>query len=238
MLKTNKGGIEIPVAILLAGVMIAVAVYFSIGRSNTPPENEIQNQEQQENKEVPSVQADDHILGNPEADIVIIEYSDMECPYCKEQHKSLQQVMDKYGADGSVAWVYRQLPLPQLHSKAIPEAQASECAASLGGNETFWTFTNKIYDNTTSNDGLDLAMLPQFAEEVGLDRTAFEACLDSDTGKDVIERHTNEAIASTGGRVGTPHNVILFGGEQITAPGYIQFEALDQMIAQMLAEQE
>lgn len=234
MFKTTNGNASVPVAIVIAGVMIAAALYFALGNSNAPAAQP--GEEAPATKEVPGVQADDHILGNPDADIVIIEYSDMECPFCKSHHESLHQVIDKYGADGKVAWVYRQLPLPQLHQKAMQEAQASECAASLGGNEAFWAFTDKIYSETPSNDGLDLAKLPDYAVEVGLDRAAFEACLATDTGKDVIAKHTQEAVAATGGRIGTPHNVILFKGEQITAAGYIPFDSLDQMITQMLAE--
>lgn len=237
MLKTNKGSTAVPIAIVAAGLLIAAALYFALGNKAQAPAAPANGGEEPAaavTVNVPGVQASDHILGNPDAEIVIIEYSDTECPFCKSHHESMHQVIDKYGADGKVAWVYRQLPLAQLHSKAPAEAQATECAASLGGNEAFWAFTDKVYSETPSNDGLDLSKLPDFAEEVGLDKAAFEACLASDTGKDVIEKHLQEALAATGGRIGTPHNVILFQGEQIPAAGYIPFEGLDQMIGQML----
>ncbi len=234
MLKTNNGIATVPVAIIVAGLMIAAALYFSLGNKQAQAPSAPEAPGQAQAAEVPGVQPDDHILGSPDAKIVIIEYSDTECPFCKKMHETLQQVIDKYGADGTVAWVYRQLPLAQLHSKAPKQAQATECAASLGGNEAFWAFTNKLYEETPSNNGLDMSKLPEFAVAAGLDKAAFEACLESDTGKDVIEKHLQEALAATGGRIGTPHNVILFGGKQITASGYIPFEGMDQMIQQML----
>ncbi len=234
MLKTTKGSAAVPVAIVAAGLLIAGALYFALGNQAQAPTTGQGEEKPAETAKIPGVQADDHIIGNPDADIIIVEYSDTECPFCKEMHNTLNQVMDKYGADGKVAWVYRQLPLAQLHSKAPAQAQATECAAKLGGNEAFWTFTNKLYEETPSNNGLDMSKLPEFAVAAGLDKAAFEACQKSDVGKDVIEKHLQEALVATGGRVGTPHNVIITGDEQVTAAGYIPFEAMDQMIQQIL----
>lgn len=238
MLKTNKGLSSVPVAIVIAGLLIAGALYFSLGSKQVQAPTISDNVTEKSAKiiEVPGVQPNDHILGSPDAKIVIIEYSDTECPYCKKMHETLKQVIDKYGADGTVAWIYRQLPLAQLHSNAPKQAQATECAASLGGNEAFWTFTNKLFEATPSNNGLDMSKLPEFAVAAGLDKAAFEACLASDTGKDVIKKHTQEAVASTGGRIGTPYNVILFKDEQIPVSGYIPFEGMNQTIQKMLAQ--
>ena len=101
----------------------------------------------------------DHILGNPNAEVFIVEYSDLECPFCKQFHKSMLEIMSEYGAEGKVAWVYRHFPLDQLHSKARKEAEATECATELGGNDAFWEYTNKIFEITPSNNGLNLELL-------------------------------------------------------------------------------
>lgn len=98
----------------------------------------------------------DHILGSIDAPVKIVEYSDLECPFCKQFHNTMQKIMSEYGTE-KVAWVFRQFPLSQLHSKAPKEAEASECVAELGGNDAFWKFIDKINEVTPSNNKLDQA---------------------------------------------------------------------------------
>ncbi len=233
----KRGSLAIPVAIVVAGVLIAGAVFLALNKNTD--NTGAPNQREAQAKPVPGVQKDDHILGNPDAEIVVIEYSDTECPFCKRMHETLQKTIDKYGKDGKVAWVYRHLPLPQLHSNAPKQAQATECVAKLGGEVAFWKFLNKIYEETPSNNGLDMKKLPEFAKYAGVDEKEFNDCLASDYGKDVIEKHTKQAVEATGGRVGTPYNVILVKGkkEQMTIPGYVPFEQFDQVIQQLLTGQ-
>lgn len=115
-----------------------------------------------------SLRSDDHVLGNPNADVLIIEYSDTECPFCKQFHETMHQVMDQYGKDGKVAWVYRHSPIDQLHPKARKEAEALECANEQGGNDAFWKYADKLFEITPSNNGLDAAQLPVIAAMIGL----------------------------------------------------------------------
>lgn len=102
------------------------------------------------------LQPDDHILGNPDAEIIIVEYSDAECPFCKSFHLTLHQVVDQY--QGKVAWVYRHWPIPQLHPKAPKEAEAFECAGALGGNDMFWKYADKVLETTRSNNTLNIGV--------------------------------------------------------------------------------
>jgi protein-disulfide isomerase len=92
---------------------------------------------------VPSLLADDHIRGNPDADIALFEYSDFQCPFCTRVHATYKEVIDQYGDD--VMWVYRHFPLTSIHPDAVPYAIGSECAASLGGNDAFWSFTDELF---------------------------------------------------------------------------------------------
>jgi len=85
----------------------------------------------------------DHVRGNRSAKIKLVEYSDFECPFCQRFHLTAKQVLDEYGND--VAWVYRHFPLDQLHPKARPTAEASECVYELGGDEAFWKFTDEVF---------------------------------------------------------------------------------------------
>lgn len=108
-------------------------------------------------KDLKPVSPDDHILGNKKAKIVIVEYSDLECPFCKVFHNTMHQVVEK--SNGDVAWVYRHYPIPQLHKKAFREAEATECAWEQKGNDGFWKYMDKLFEITTSNDGLDESRL-------------------------------------------------------------------------------
>ncbi|MDZ4231730.1 MAG: DsbA family protein, partial [Candidatus Pacearchaeota archaeon] len=87
----------------------------------------------------------DHIRGNSSAEVTIIEYSDLECPFCKQFHPTMQQVLSEYG--DKVRWVYRHFPLDQIHPQARPGAEASECVAEQKGDEGFWTFADYVFDN-------------------------------------------------------------------------------------------
>ena len=169
--------------------------------------------------------------GNPDAPIKIVEFSDFECPFCKRFHFTMQQVLDNYG--DQVAWVYRQFPLVSLHSKAFKEAEASECAAELGGNGAFWAYTDRIFEITPSNDGLDLDKLPEIAEEIGLDRGEFETCLNSGRHISSVDEDVEDA-ANSGGR-GTPYSVMIVNGEQfVPINGAQPYESVKLIIDQAL----
>ncbi|MES3031897.1 MAG: thioredoxin domain-containing protein [Patescibacteria group bacterium] len=117
----------------------------------------LKNNQTPMNKEIRPVSVDDHILGTLDAKIIIVEYSDLECPFCKVFHNTMHQVVEK--SNGDVAWVYRHYPIPQLHAKAFHEAEATECAWEQKGNEGFWKYMDKLFEITTSNDSLDASRL-------------------------------------------------------------------------------
>jgi len=225
----NQNNLTIPIAIIIAGALIAGGVFFSNKSEEKAPVDNNQNNEQVEEINLAPITSEDHILGNPNAEIIIVEFSDIECPYCKRFHETMNQVIEEYGKDGKVAWVYRHFPLDQLHSKARKEAEATECAAELGGNTGFWDYTNKLYKATPSNDGFDLDKLPDLAEEVGLDRAAFETCLESRRHADKVESHYQDGINA--GARGTPYNIIITkSGEKIPMPGALPFANVKQVI--------
>lgn len=88
---------------------------------------------------VDPVTENEHIFGNKNADVLVIEYSDLECSFCARFHQTMHQVIADY--NGKVAWVYRHLPL-QMHENAEEKAVASECVAEIGGNEAFWKYVD------------------------------------------------------------------------------------------------
>jgi len=200
--------LSVPISIVVAGLFIAGGIYFS-GRSSSPSNTAGANPDNVASAEITlrEVSSSDHILGNPNADIIIVEYSDPECPFCKTFHSTMQRIMSDYGDSGKVAWVYRHFPIDQLHSKARKEAEALECAFDLGGNNAFWKYTDRLYEITPSNDGLADAELYNIAEFTGLDSDDFSQCLDSGQTAEKVEADYQDAIAS-GGR-GTPHSIII-----------------------------
>lgn len=173
------------------------------------------------------VSKDDHIVGSANADVVLVEYSDMECPFCKRFHPTMLQLMEDY--KGKVAWVYRHFPL-SFHANAQKEAEASECVADLGGNDKFWKFTDAIYERTTSNGtGFALADLKPLAEEVGVDGTKFQDCLDS--GKYTAKVNQDLAEGQQAGVTGTPGTVVVVKGEaKSIIPGALPIDSIKTII--------
>lgn len=199
--------LAVPIAIIIAGGFLAGALYYSNLKAKTIVANAPTPSAADSASHMRPVSADDHILGNPNADLVIVEYSDLECPFCKQFQTTMKQVMDVYGGPGKVAWVYRHFPIASLHSKAPKEAEATECANELGGAEKFWEYTDLVYQTTNSNNTLDAAELPKIAAQVGLDVTAFNTCLASGKYTAKVQADYDDAIAA-GGR-GTPTSIII-----------------------------
>lgn len=191
-------------------------------------------------KGVKPVSGEDHIRGNANAPVKIVEFSDFECPYCKSFHASMKQVMNDYEKDGKVAWVYRHFPLDQLHSKARKEAQAAECASELGGNKAFWAYADRLFEIAPSNNRLDLAQLPIVAKDTGLDQAKFETCLAGDQrgGKFAthIEANVQDAMASGG--TGTPYSLVIGAkGHIFPVNGAMPYEAVKAIIDAALKEE-
>lgn len=230
----------IPAAILIAGAFVAAALYFSsstsvpvaIDAGNNQPAVAQQPEPTGSTDAVRPVTSEDHIKGSLDAPIKIVEYSDFECPFCKRFHDTMNEVMDKYGDSGEVAWVFRQFPLEQLHPvKAQAVAVASECAAEQGGNDAFWKFTDGYFDVTLTNNRTDIeTVIPQLVKEAGLDQIAFQTCFESEKYDDHIASDIANAV-ETGGR-GTPWSVMI-GPDGTTYPinGAQPLAAVEQLIS-------
>lgn len=173
----------------------------------------------------------DHVRGNPNAKVTLIEYSDFECPFCKRFHETMKQVMAVYG--GKVKWIYRHYPLA-FHANAQKESEATECAYELGGHEKFWEYTDKIYERTASNGtGFALADLPKLAKELGLDQKSFETCLNSGRYKDYVSQAM--AGGQAAGVQGTPGAILITAkGEKQLIKGALPLETMKQIIDKAL----
>jgi protein-disulfide isomerase len=237
--------LTIPNAILLAGVIIAGSIFYSAfsrgenGFKIKKEDNSISRDRSSlirnanPNINLREISDRDHIRGNPEAPIKIVEYSDTECPFCQRFHRIMIQIMDEYGQKGKVAWIYRHFPLDSLHSKARKEAEATECAAELGGNEKFWAYLDRLFEITPSNDQLDPAQLPQIATFVGLKEADFVECLNS--GRHAQRVAEDLADAERSGGEGTPWTIIITPkGEKIPLSGAKPYSVLKNIIDSIL----
>ncbi len=230
----QKYALAMPIAVIIAGVLIAGAVIYNGGKNangntvNAPQQQQVA-QETGDLEQMIPVTSEDHIRGDINAPVKIVEYSDTECPFCKKFHTTMKEVMAEYGKNGKVAWVYRHFPLDSLHSKARKEAEATECAAELGGNAKFWEYLDRLMEITPANNGLDASELPNIAEYVGLDKNKFNECLSSGRYAKKIQDHIDNAVA-TGGQ-GTPWSIVVGkNGKKYPLSGAQPISAIKQLI--------
>ncbi len=211
---TNGINYALPASIIVAAALIAGAWVYSAGLKNTnqaggpnnPQLGQVSNPSpQSETIILKPVDASDHIRGSASAPVKIVEYSDLECPFCKSFHKTMQEVMANYG--DKVAWVYRHYPIDQLHSKARTSAEGAECATEQGGNDKFWAYVDKYFSMTPSNNQVDLAILPQIAQSIGIDVNKFNACVSAKKFEAKIDASIKDAEGA--GAQGTPYSVVI-----------------------------
>ncbi len=240
----DKKQLITPVAILIAGALIAFGLYAS-GKKDADANGKgfLNDALAKPQAVIAKVTDADHIRGNKDAKIVIIEYSDIECPFCKVYHQTMKRIQSEYKAD-EVAWVYRHFPLSYgdtpLHKNAAKEAEATECVQELGGQDKFWSFIDELYATTKSNDGLNVSLLPEIGERIGVDKEKLKACIDS--GKYAAKVKESYEAGLKAGALGTPYTVILFKGEEIPLVnengqglGALPYDVMKEIVSNMLA---
>lgn len=230
----SRESLAIPAAIVIAAALIAGAIYLN-GTKGAGPDT-AGTQTTETTQDIRPVDQTDHIRGNPNAPILMVEYSDYDCPFCKNFHETMRRVMEEYGANGQVAWVYRQFPLEQLHPNAPKIAEASECVAELGGNDAFWKFTDRVFTEKAPNDFTEMSRLPEYAADAGVDREKFELCLNSGKYSEKITASINEAIAA-GGR-GTPHTIVIVGDQNGVINGAQPYSVVKQILDNLISEMQ
>jgi protein-disulfide isomerase len=164
-----------------------------------------------------SVTDSDHARGNKDAKITIVEFSDIQCPYCSRFHDTMKQVVENYPND--VRWVYKHFPLDQLHPYARKAAEATECA---GEQNKFWEYLDYLFDNQASIKSTEY--LSTAASSVGLNTSTFDSCLSS--GKMASKVNNDYSQGRQAGVTGTPGSVI--NGELVK--GALPFESIKAKI--------
>lgn len=232
----NENKLFVPISIIVAGLIIAGAVFFTRDNSTaTTPDGETPT----EQVKVKPVDDKDHIMGSRDAEITIVEYSDFECPYCANFHKTMDQVMAEYKESGKVAWVYRHFPLDQIHPDARPASEASECVNELGGQDAFWNYSKLLFADAPSSLSSD--NLVKNAVSLGIDEGAFNSCVSEGRYKAQVEEDYQSGLelAKNDPNFGTPYSVVVSkkDGTQVTIPGAQSFTVIKQLIDTLLSEE-
>lgn len=231
-----KQSFIIPIAIIFGFGLIAVAIYFSGGRAPATAQlpNNAEPVQQQVSGKMKPITGDDYIRGNPNAPIMLVEYSDYDCPFCKTFHETMRQVMAEYGTTGEVGWVYRHFPLAQLHPNAPLIAEASECVAELAGKDAFWKFTDLVFDEREVNAQTNVTRLEEFAVSAGADKGDFVECMESERNRSKVEEDLRDAVESGG--TGTPHTVVVVGDQQAPIKGAQPYDVVRDIIENLLTQ--
>lgn len=241
-MENQNEKLTIPGAIVVAGVIIALALLYTGGKRAAPTPATPSANTTDQNKagqlklasNVKPITSADHILGNPNAPVKIIEFSDIQCPFCRQYHPVLTQIMNEYGKQGKVAWVYRHFPLVSIHPLAEPAAIASECVFEQGGNDQFWEYINKLFADGLTNT----AQLSDTARSIGVNMAQFSACTQATTGKanDVVQADIADGLNS--GVSGTPYSIIIGKDGKVFAPlsGAAQYPQVKALIDAALAQ--
>lgn len=218
----NKDAISpylVPGAIIVAGALIAFAVMYSNGgmkRAGAPKDAGATGAAQEK---VALYDDSDPFLGNPDAPVTIVEFSDFQCPFCGRFFKTvLPEIIEKYVKTGKVKFVYRDFAF--LGEESQWAAEAAECAHAQG---KFWQYHDYLFNNQRGeNQGaFSKVNLKRFAQTVGLDTAEFNGCLDLEKYKDEVQKDSSDG--RTLGVSGTP-TTFINGTAIVGALPYEEFE--------------
>ena len=139
-----------------------------------------------ENFAVPEITADDHVLGPAGAPVTVVEYGDYECPFCRGAARDVRRMLDLY--PGSIQFVFRNFPIPQLHPHAEQAAEAAEAAAAQG---KFWEMYELLLRPSSQ---LDLDSLLGYAQGLSLDTDRFRKEVTGGAYAAKIEHDVREGV--------------------------------------------
>ncbi len=212
---------------MFGGIIVAIAVYVSMPKT---PSTYSGNGNP---ALVRPIGTDDHILGNPAAKVMIVEYADFDCEYCKGFDDTLHQIVANEGTTGNVAWVYREFPLTEIHPNAMKHAEAAECVAQVAGNYLFWKFADMLF----ANQPVDPSQYGTFAERLGVPGTAFAACFSNASSTVDTRILADRQNALSMGAQGTPFSLILVTGKPpVVIGGAYPYDTVKQLVDTALTQ--
>lgn len=165
-------------------------------------------------------------LGDPNALVTIVEFSDFECPFCSRFFdQTLARIKSEYVDTGEARFVYKDFPLVSIHPQAQKAAEASRCVREQLGDDGYWAMHDTLFENQQL---LGVASFKQWARELGANGVQFDSCLDSSKYADAVDVDTNEGIAL--GVNGTPTLFI----NDVRVVGAVPFEQIASVIEREL----
>lgn len=123
------------------------------------------------------------LYGNPTARITLLEFADIECPYCRRMQPGIKQVVEH--SSGTINWEFKHFPLSMHNPAAAVESQAVECIKSNYDNRVAWAVLDSLMLDTNGN-GKGVGDIPEYIRSLGLNGTLIKHCLNSDAHKDKI----------------------------------------------------
>ena len=162
---------------------------------------------------------DDPIIGNPDAPITIVEFSDFQCPFCARFHtQTLPSILEEYIDQGKVKLVFRDFPIQSIHPNALPASVAAECANEQGKfremHDTLFEKQNE-WNKLETDDALSL--FSQYAADMQIEQKSFDSCLSS--GKYIPEIKNDLDDGRDYGVSGTPGFFV--GNDKV---GYVELK--------------
>lgn len=196
----------IPVAIVFVGVILAITTYNVSRHTNVTKDGDP--------SAMRPVTSSDHLLGNPVAPVLLVEYADIDSAYAKDFQNTMVQVMKDYGDEGNVAWVFRHFPLIGQDPYSEQHAEAAECASAQTPNSSrmFFDFITALQAATPGQGQFNPSDYPALVASLGLSEKDFELCLQNKTyQKHIAEDYQNGMDI---GASGSPFSILLVKGQK------------------------
>ncbi len=220
-MKDDKGSWNIPIAIVFAGAVLAASIYLThkpaTASSNGNPEL------------TRPVSASDHIVGKPTAPVLVIEYTDVDSEYSKDFQSVMEQVMQNYGPNGNVAWVYRDFPVLDTDANSEQNDEAAECVAHLGQSQDFFSFIDAMQAAAPGDSQFDPSQYDSLVGSMGISTGSFDSCLSAHTYESKVDADFQNGTQI--GVTGTPYTVIEVKGQKpVVISGYVPFATMKQVL--------
>ncbi len=217
----------LPVAIVAAGVIVATALYMVRIHS-------LVNTTTGDPAAIRPVTPVDHLMGNPSAPVVLIEYGDIDSEYTKKFNSIMEQIMTEYAESGKVAWVFRHFPIISIHPNAAAHASAAECVASIAGPNSFWRFIDAIAAQAPGSNQFSPKDYSTIIAGLNVPSDQFAACVSKGTFESKVQGDfTNATLA---GAKGAPYLVLIVKGKPpVTIDGALPYSSMKKILDDAVA---
>jgi protein-disulfide isomerase len=198
---TKKNKLGVPSSIIIAAIILSVShvLYATILNTKNTGTATVFKGSPISEKDFPT--------GDEKSDVVVVEYSDTECPFCARVHPTLSQIYSEYR--DRVSFVYRYFPLTQIHPDAFVEAQSIECIGKQLGSEKRRSYITQMFAHKITNNSMVMTkgVREELARNLGADMKTFISCVSSEESSVVVNNSIQDGV--TAGVSGTPATFIL-----------------------------